>query len=170
MLRRLFIKSLILFQIVIFLGTVRADTLLQKVEGEASKSPVTITSQKVDFSNQKQEAIYSGEVKVVKGEMTLTADTIKVFFLGADQGVKLIEAYGRVRIWWKDRYAEAEKGIYDDQAQTLILTGSPKTWQNENIVKGERISYDLAEDRVVVEGSVETVIQMESGLAGEANP
>jgi lipopolysaccharide export system protein LptA len=155
---------------VIFLGTVRADTLLQKVEGEASESPVTITSQKVDFSNKKQEAIYSGEVKVVKGEMTLTADTIKVLFLRADQGVKLIEAYGQVRIWWKDRYAEAEKGVYDDQNQTLILTGSPKTWQNENIVKGERISYDLAEDRVVVEGSVETVIQMESGLAGEANP
>lgn len=159
-----------LFQIVTFFGSVRANTILQKVERRFPENPITITSQKVDFDNQKKEAIYSGEVKVVKGDITLTADTIKVLFGGADQGVKLIQADGRVRIWWKDRYAEAEKGVYDDQSQTLILTGSPKTWQNENMVKGDKISYDLVEDKVVVEGGVETIIQMELGLTGKSKP
>jgi lipopolysaccharide transport protein LptA len=153
-----------------FCSSAKADTLLHKVEKESRESPITITSQKVDFDNQKQEAIYSGEVKVVKGDITFTADTIRVLFREKDQSVKLIQADGRVRIWWKDRYAEAEKGVFDDQSQTLILTGSPKTWQNENMVKGDKISYNLVEDRVVVEGRVETVIQIDSGIAGKANP
>ena len=170
MLKQLFIKSIIFFQIIIFCCSANAGTLLQKVEKESSESPITITSQKVDFDNKKQEAIYSGEVKVIKGDITFTADTIRVLFWEKDQSVKLIQADGRVRIWWKDRYAEAEKGVYDDQTQTLILTGSPKTWQNENIVKGDRISYDMAEDRIMVEGGVETVIQVNSGLTGQAKP
>lgn len=170
MLKQLFIKSLILFQIVTVFCSVKANTLLQKAEEEYKESPITITSQKVDFDNQKQEAIYSGKVKVVKGDIILTADTIRVLFRRKDQGVKLIQADGQVRIWWKDRYAEAEKGVYDDKSQTLTLTGFPKTWQNENMVKGDKISYDLVEDRIVVEGGVETIIQMEPGIAGKAKP
>ncbi|MGA1840417.1 MAG: lipopolysaccharide transport periplasmic protein LptA [bacterium] len=170
MLKQLFIESIIFFHILTFFGSAKADTLLKKVEKESLESPITITSQKVDFDNQKQEAIYSGEVKVVKGDIILTADTIRVLFRGKDQSVKLIQADGRVRIWWKDRYAEAEKGIYDDQSQTLILTGSPKTWQDENMVKGDKISYNLADDRVVVEGSVETVIKMDPGIAEKVKP
>ena len=170
MLKQLFIKSIILFYIVAFFGSAKANTFLKKVEKESLESPVTITSQKVDFDNQKQEAVYSGEVKVVKGDIILTADTIRVLFREKDQSVKLIQADGRVRIWWKDRYAEAEKGVYDDQLQTLILTGSPKTWQDENMVKGDKISYNLTDDRVVVEGSVETVIKMDPGIAEKVKP
>ncbi len=170
MLKQLFINSLIFFQILTFFCSVNANTLLQKVEKESPKSPITITSQRVDFDNQKQEAIYSGEVRVVRGDIILTADKIRVLFRGENQSIKLIQADGQVKIWWKDRYAEAEKGIYDDQSQTLTLTGSPKTWQNESMLKGDKISYNLVEDRVVVEGSVETVIQMESGVAEKAKP
>jgi lipopolysaccharide transport protein LptA len=82
----------------------------------------------------------------------------------------LIQAEGRVKIWWKDRYAEAEKAVYNDQSKTLILMGSPKTWQDENMVKGDKISYNLEDDRVVVEGSVETVIKMDSGIAEKVKP
>lgn len=162
--KRLFIESLVLFQIVTFFCTVRAQTLFKKVDGGYSDAPITITAQMVDFDNQKREATYSGSVKVIKGEMTLTADRLKVFFNELDQGVRIIQARDHVKIWWKDRYAEAEEGLYDDQAQTIVLTGSPKTWQNENILKGEKITYDLAQDKVLVEGRVETIIQMESDL------
>ena len=162
--KRLFIESLILFQILTFGCTLRAETLLKKAESESSDVPITITSQKVDFDNQKREAIYSGEVKVVKGEMTLRADRLKVLFRELDQGVKFIQASGHVKTWWKDRYAEAEEGLYDDLAQTIVLTGSPKTWQDENMLKGEKIIYDLAQDKVLVEGGVETILQVESGL------
>jgi lipopolysaccharide transport protein LptA len=82
----------------------------------------------------------------------------------------MIQAEGKLRIWWKDRYAEAEKGVYDDQLKTLILSGSPKTWQDENMVKGDKITYNLEDERVVVEGSVETVIKMNPGIAERVKP
>jgi lipopolysaccharide export system protein LptA len=170
MLKQLFIESIILFQIVTFFGPAKASSLLKKTEEESLEDPIKITSQRVDYDNQKQEAIYSGEVKVVKGDITLTADTIRVFFRGKDQSVKMIQAEGKLRIWWKDRYAEAEKGVYDDQLKTLILSGSPKTWQDENMVKGDKITYNLEDERVVVEGSVETVIKMNPGIAERVKP
>jgi lipopolysaccharide export system protein LptA len=38
------------------------------------------------------------------------------------------------------------------------------------MIKGDKISYNLAEDRVVVEGRVETVIQVESGITEKVKP
>jgi len=153
-----------------FWGWGRADTLLEKVDHKSQEAPITITAKKVDFNNQKREATYSGDVKAVKGEMTLKADMLKVFFRELDQGIKLIKASGHVRIWWKDRYAEAEEGLYDDQEQMIVLTGSPRSWQNENMLKGDKITFNLADDKVVIEGGVETVIQTEKGLLGEVKP
>jgi len=151
----------------VFSCSLSADTLLEKAEDGSPDTPITISSQKVDLTNQKREALYYGDVKVTRGDMTLTADTLKVLFRETDQGIQVIQALGHVKIWWKDRYAEAEEGIYDDHAQTILLTGSPKTWYDENVVKGERITYDLREDRVVVEGGVETIIQVAPGSTGK---
>ena len=168
--RRLLIEILIIFQVMTFWGWVQADTLLEKVDGESQKAPITITAKKVDFNNQKREATYSGEVKVIKGDMILKADMLKVFFRDLDQGVKRIQAHGQVKVWWHDRYAEAEEGIYDEQEQRIVLTGSPKSWQDENMLKGDKITYDLGEDKVVVEGGVETIIQIDKGSTREAEP
>ncbi|MGA1844157.1 MAG: lipopolysaccharide transport periplasmic protein LptA [bacterium] len=141
---------------------------MEKAEDGSPDIPITISSQKVDLNNQKREALYYGDVKVTRADMTLTADTLKVLFRETDQGIHVIHARGHVKIWWKDRYAEAEEGIYDEHAQTILLTGFPKTWYDENMVRGESITYDLKEDKVVVEGGVETIIQVEPGSVGKA--
>lgn len=166
--KRLFIEGLILFQVIAFLGLAKAAPLEQKQGRIVPDAPIIITSEKADLDNRKREAVYSGGVKVVRGELILTSDSLKVFFYDIGQGVKLIQANGQVKIWWKDRYAEAEEGTYNDQDQTIVLLGVPKTWQKENMIEGEKITYDLGKDKVVVEGGVETILQTGSGFLRDA--
>ncbi|MBN2372736.1 hypothetical protein JXL19_02955 [bacterium] len=162
--RRLFIEGLVLFQVVAFWGLASVAPAGQKEGMIIPDATVIITSDKATLDNKKRDALYSGKVKVVRGELIMTSDSLNVLFYDIGQGVKLVHAKGQVKIWWKDRYAEAEEGIYDDLAGTIVLSGAPKTWQNENVIKGDRIVYDLVKDTVIVDGGVETVLQIGSGF------
>lgn len=163
--KRLFIiNGIILFQLILFFRLAKAQTRWREQEGALSDVPIVITSEKVDLDNQKREALYSGGVMAVKGEMILTADSLNVFFNKTGQGIEFIQAKGQVKIWWNDKYAEAEECKYDNKSAAIILSGSAKTWQGDNMLKGEKITYDLNNDKVLVEGDVETIFRLNSEL------
>jgi len=153
--KQLFINLLILFQ-VFFICCFLNSGSTKAQEGEK----IVITSEMVDIDNKKKEAFYSGGVRVVKGEMTLSCNTLKVVFYEEGEGIKQIMAKGHVKFWWLDRYAEAEEGNYDDLTNTVVLFGDPKTWQGENLIKGEKIIYNMLEEKIVVEGGVETILNL----------
>jgi lipopolysaccharide export system protein LptA len=49
--------------------------------------------------------------------------------------------------------ATAEKAVYGQQEETIVLTGNPVVREGNNFVKGDRITIYLKENRSVVEGS-----------------
>jgi lipopolysaccharide export system protein LptA len=56
--------------------------------------------------------------------------------------------------------ATADEATYDQEFERLILTGNPTVKQGNDIVKGERITIFLNEDRSVVEGSEEQKVSV----------
>jgi lipopolysaccharide export system protein LptA len=42
--------------------------------------------------------------------------------------------------------------VFDNPGQKVILTGDPKIWEGENMVSGEEIVFDIAQNRVEVKG------------------
>ncbi|MGA1867029.1 MAG: lipopolysaccharide transport periplasmic protein LptA [bacterium] len=124
--------------------------------------PITITSHQVEIDNKKKVALYSGNVLVSKGELSMTAQKVEIYFGDKEGELTLIKATREVHINWKEYEAHADVCIYNNQTQEITLSGNPEIKQGGNWVKGESITYLLSEERVIVKGSVETIIDKKS--------
>lgn len=143
--------------------------------------PVSITSNKMTIKNQENKIIFEGNVFIKKGDLTIHSDRAEVF-LAEQQGgggssktpslfenptakggkdISRIEAFGNVDIQQGDKHAKAQKGVYDQKKDTIILTGdpNPEAWENDYRVKGKMITLYIAENRSVVEGGSQVLIQ-----------
>ena len=68
-----------------------------------------------------------------------------------------------MRIEKEDGRATCQKAVYYEDEKKIILTGDPVAWQKGTRVSGKRIIMFLDEDRSVVEGDSQVVIEGESG-------
>jgi lipopolysaccharide export system protein LptA len=51
-----------------------------------------------------------------------------------------------------NRVATGEKVVFDDQAKTVTLTGSPVMRQGNNQISGSKVIYFVEQNRAVAEG------------------
>ena len=129
--------------------------------------PVMVTSRKMTWSHTSQTMLFEGEVKVVKGDMVLTSDRVKITYRSSDPGsekeknrgvsdknqdISLIEAEGSVRVLTGNREVRSERAEYRQKEEILVLTGSPVGWDKHYRIAGNKITIYLKEDRSEVEG------------------
>ncbi len=119
--------------------------------------PVSIRSENASFDNKGLMGRYIGNVVVIKGDMTLTADEVKSFFDKKSKKVKRIEAFGHVRVEKAGRVITAEKAVFFDDVKKIELTGSPRMVQGENLLEGDKISFFINQDKLMIHGNVRTV-------------
>jgi hypothetical protein len=50
------------------------------------------------------------------------------------------------------KYATADKAVYYDGEQKIVLLGNPKVWENDNIIVGHKMSFYLKTDQLIVQG------------------
>lgn len=81
----------------------------------------------------------------------------------SERGIRMVEATGRVNIKKEDGHATCQKAVYYEEQKKIVLTGEPVAWQKGTRVSGKRIIMFLDEDRSVVEGDSQVVIEGEGG-------
>ncbi len=81
----------------------------------------------------------------------------------SERSIRMVEATGRVNIEKADGHATCEKAVYYEDQKKIVLTGDPVAWQKGTRVSGKRIIMFLDEDRSVVEGDSQVVIEGEGG-------
>ena len=81
----------------------------------------------------------------------------------SDRSIRMLEATGRVRIEKEDGRATCRKAVYYEAEKKIILTGDPVAWQKGTRVSGKRIIMFVEEDRCIVEGDSQVVIEGEGG-------
>jgi len=134
------------------------STILSFDKGAENKDePVVINSKEAVFDNKGLSATYTGDVKVAKGDMVLTADEVKSFFEKKSRKIQRIEANSNVRVVKGERVITAEKGTYYEADKRIELTGKPRIVQGDNILEGDSISFFILRDKVVIHGNVRTV-------------
>jgi len=142
--------------------------------------PISITSNKMTVKSLEDIIIFEGNVFIKKGDLKIGADRAEVFFSqkksdqqksssllttpGAkgDKDVSRIETTGNVDVQQGTKHAKAQKGVYDKSKEEITLTGDPEAWENDYRVKGKVITFFIAENRSLIEGS-QVVIQPGSG-------
>jgi lipopolysaccharide export system protein LptA len=132
-------------------------------QGQKQNLPVQIDAKALEVQDKKKTATFSGNVKVVQGDTTMTCRTLVVFYgqelgLAGDapvvktnstasvvpnaQNIRRIEAHGDVLVVSKDQNATGDFAVYDLPAKTITLTGNVVLTQGKNVIHGERLIVD----------------------------
>lgn len=167
-----------------------------KKPGPDKEVPLHITAARLEADQAKGMVVFSGAVKAVYGDATLYSDQLQVYFkpkpeaskgaptppqekagqsLLGDAGAEKIDrivAKGNVRMVQEDRVATGDQAIYYKDRDEVVLTGNPQLWRAENTLKGERIIFNLATKKVLVESSphrrVEALLYSQGAPGGKA--
>jgi lipopolysaccharide export system protein LptA len=126
----------------------------QKSKGK--KDPTVITSQTLTADNKARTALFEGAVAARKGEMTLFADKMLVFYSeeGSGSSIRKIEAEGSVKVIRGDRVITARNATYlTEPEERIIFTGDERASEGDNVVTGTKMTYFMKDDRSVVENS-----------------
>lgn len=130
-----------------------------KVEkGVKKEEPITITAQKMEAHAKEGWVLFTGSVKAVRGELTIFADSLKVFISTKENArehkgkVERILAKGHVKVEKGDRVILSDEAEYRMKDDVVEFTGHPKAWEGKNLVLGEKMLYYPKEDKSVVVG------------------
>lgn len=146
-----------------------ADSAATSTIAEDFNLPVTLTSQHQALDGKKKTSIFSENVVIRQGSLELLADRVE---LDATAGKRkeIITASGNPASY-KQRLedgsmveAKAKEIIYMVESRTISLKGKASIVQNDVIVDGDSILFDMAKEQILAStdenssGPVTTVI------------
>lgn len=110
---------------------------------------------KMVIVNKKQKSGTDKDKKNTKdfNNLAVSSDIMEMF---SKEGYS--KAIGKVIIEEGDRKAYCEEAIYYEKEDKVVMTGSPRIEQKDNIFQGEKITFFLNDNRLIIEGKVEGTI------------
>lgn len=131
--------------------------------------PIEINADSLEVQQDKQLAVFNGNVDAVQGDMRLKADQLRVWYrqggnqkpapgqqvaaAGSPAGAIIrIDALGRVFVSTPTETAQGDQGIYDVEKRTILLTGRVVVTREKNVVRGDRLVMDLNSGQARLDG------------------
>lgn len=146
-----------------------------------SKQPINIEANGLEVFQQKNIAIFSGNVIAKQGTMTVKSDKMTVHYINhndpntpkapkpktPDAGssgsmgnsISKIDLDGNVFVTTPDESARGKTGYYDTQKKFIELVGDVVLTRDNNVLKGSKMDFD-------VDSGHGTLVNDTSGAAG----
>jgi lipopolysaccharide export system protein LptA len=134
--------------------------------------PIQIDAATLEMRDKKKEATFSGNVKVVQGDTTMTSKILVVFYesnsnsqptpaanakaapkaapmQAATPGpegassIKRLEAKGNVVVTQKDQVVTGETAVFDTKTNLITMLGGVVLTQGKNVLRGDRLLVDM---------------------------
>jgi lipopolysaccharide export system protein LptA len=116
-----------------------------------SRAPIDITSDTVEVDQKQNKATFKGNVVAKQEDVTLYANTLVMIYDPETKKLKEIIAIGNVKVVQLDRRATGQKATFDQDKNKVVLDGDAVVREGTNVVRGERITFYVEEERSVVE-------------------
>ncbi len=101
--------------------------------------PITGEAKSLEF--KKDRIIYTGNVKLTRGESVLKADKVVILLDEKGKPTKMI-ATGNVRYYEPKRKSFSEYAEYDLRNEVIVLKGNARVEEDKNLLEAEEIVYD----------------------------
>ena len=135
--------------------------------------PIQIEAATLEMRDKKKEATFSGNVKVVQGDTTMTSKTLVVFYdstptpaaaapaanskaaaksatiqsatpgPGGSSSIRRLEARGSVVVTQKDQVVTGETAVFETKANLITMLGGVVLTQGKNVLRGDRLMVDM---------------------------
>lgn len=120
---------------------------------EDRNQPVTVDADRMERFGKESLVIFIGNVVARQDNSVQYADRLEVYLDEKGDRVARTVSTGHVRIITRDcKTGTAKRAEYYDLEQRMVLIGSARVWQEDNVVSGETITIFLSQDRSVVQG------------------
>lgn len=135
--------------------------------------PVKIVSDKMDYDQDNNTVIFSGNVHVDRSDFELWSDKLTVFMQappegkpaqtsvgpGASQDIEKLLAEGNVRIKRDKQAGTSGKATYWTKKGVIVMEDNPVLKDGEGSITGQVITYHVKENRGVVQGGEKQRVQ-----------
>lgn len=135
-------------------------------------SNIQIKADNLVAYNEASYAEFTGNVSAVQGTTLITSDKLKIYYSKAlenkekgkkdsgEESIKKVVASGNVVIRSENRTAYTSMAEYTPASKVIVLSGpGSKVTSGNNYVSGEKITFYVNEDRVIVERSKEKQVE-----------
>ncbi len=132
----------------------------------AERGAITIDSDKLEVFDNKNQAIFTGQVDAIQDDARLRADKLDVLFentgvddnagaqLGSSWGdVKTIIATGNVYYVTPKQVAKAERANYDVSNDQVTMSGNVVVTQGKNVIRGDKLILEISTGRAVFDAT-----------------
>ena len=118
--------------------------------------PVEVAADQFSVNTADGTAVFSGNVVVTQGEMTLSAAEVRVQYSADQSEIDQLIATGGVSISNLADSAVAEEAVYTVATGVIVLTGSVRLAQGPSTLQGQKLTINLSDGSGVMEGRVTT--------------
>jgi lipopolysaccharide export system protein LptA len=134
--------------------------------------PIQIEAATLEMRDKKKEATFSGSVKVIQGDTTMTSKTLVVFYdsatapvaapetdakvavksasiqsatpgPGGSSSIRRLEAKGSVVVTQKDQVVTGETAVFETKTNLITMLGGVVLTQCKNVLRGDRLLVDM---------------------------
>ena len=135
-----------------------------------SQSPIYINADRMEANQDQKTIIFESNVVVRQDDTTITSNRLKVILLEGDnkplvddpspaERIDYIEFEGDVKVNQLDRVATANKAIFYQREQKILLNGHPVVTKGQDRIEGNLITIYLKDGRSIVEGGREEPVK-----------
>ena len=142
---------------------VLSETPQKEIFKGDTTGPIIIKSNTFEVDNKHNIVIFTGDVDAKSDNLTISCQKMFLYYHGQpekkdseknDTSIDRIIATGEVEIRQSDfGLVTAEKAVYYQDSEKLVLTGEPVVKQGDDFVTGSMITLFLSDNRSIVEGS-----------------
>lgn len=118
--------------------------------------PVNVEADRLAVNNADGSAVFSGNVRVVQGEMRLAAAEVVVEYAADRSAIARLHATGGVILANAADAAEADAAVYTIDTGTVVMTGNVLLTQGSGTLAGQKLTLHLKDGTGVMEGRVST--------------
>lgn len=126
---------------------------LTPVAALAQENPVKITADTFVINEAASQAIFSGNVLVIRPGLTVWADKVEVDYGEAGpESIKTFTAIGNVRLKTEDQDASGDRATFNPDTQILRLLGNVVVVNATGTLNGPELEINLADNTTVFTG------------------
>lgn len=124
-----------------------------------TKRKVDIEADQMQIDEQAKQAVFRGQVRATREDMTLNSDELVVHYAEvkqADGSTKTdatrLDAKGSVVITTKKERITGEWARFDPQANTMVVGGNVRLEQGATVLTGPELRADMTNNKIEMSG------------------
>jgi lipopolysaccharide transport periplasmic protein LptA len=104
-------------------------------------APIDITANQFDVDANTKTGVYSGNVIIHQGEVSMRANTVRALLV--NDKPSRITAQGKVVVDAPSGIATGDNGVYDVDPRIIVLTGNVVLTKDKNVMRGKELVVNL---------------------------